>query len=125
MSIPVELPSLANVITRYRFAYLMTITAKGAPHAVVVNASMQDGDLVVSGLGRRSRENVLARPTVGLVWPPETEGDYSLFVDGQAVVSGDSLRVTPTRAVLHRPAPSPEPNKPGCGSDCVELQLSV
>ena len=118
--------SFANVITRYRFAYLMTTSAKGTPHAAPVAAVLQGGDLVVNGIGRRTRENALARPAVGLVWPPQSEADYSLIVDGQAVVTGESLRITPTRAVLHRPAPSPEPNVSGiCGSDCVELDLSI
>jgi hypothetical protein len=126
MSIPVKLPSFANVITRYRLAYLMTTSAKGAPHAAPVAAVLQGGDLVVNGIGRRTRENALARPAVGLIWPPQSEADYSLIVDGQAVVTGESLRITPTRAVLHRPAPSPEPHMSGvCGSDCVELELSI
>lgn len=43
-------------------------------------------------------------------------------VDGEAVVAGDGLRITPARAVLPRPAPSREPAAPGaCGSDCVEI----
>lgn len=126
MSSPVTLPSLANVILRYRFAYLMTTSAKGAPHAAPVAAVLQGGDLVVNGIGRRSRENALARPAVGLIWSPPSEADYSLIVDGQAVVTGEALRITPTRAVLHRPAPSPAPNgSGGCGSDCVELDLSL
>jgi hypothetical protein len=126
MSIPVELTSLASVIARYRFAYLMTTSAKGAPRAVAVAAVLQGGELVVNGIGRRTRENALARPVVGLVWPPQSEADYSLIIDGQAAVTGESLRITPTRAVLHRPLPSPEPNASGvCGSDCVELDLSI
>jgi len=48
------------------------------------------------------------------------------IVDGQAVVTNESLRITPTRAVLHRPAPSPAPKgSGGCGSDCVELELRL
>ena len=119
-------PSFANAITRYRVAYLLTTSAKGAPHAAPVTAVLHGGDLVVNGIGRRTRENALARPAVGLIWPPQSEADYSLIVDGQAVVTGASLRITPTRAVLHRPVPSPEPKVSGaCGSDCVELDLSL
>ncbi|MGE3774752.1 MAG: pyridoxamine 5'-phosphate oxidase family protein [Gammaproteobacteria bacterium] len=124
MSIPVEASGLADVITRYRYAYLMTTTANGAPHAVAVSAVLQDGALIVDRIGRRTRENALARPAVGLVWPPESAEDYSLIVDGQAAVVGDQMRITPTRAVLHRSAPSPRPQAPGaCGSDCVELEM--
>lgn len=125
MSIPVELSGLAEAMARYRFAYLLTSTTQGAPHAVAVVPSLQGGALVVNGIGRRTRENLLARHAVGLVWPPLAETDYSLIVDGQAAMVGDTLRVTPTRAVLHRPAPRPEPAQSGaCGSDCVELAVS-
>jgi hypothetical protein len=122
MSIPVELSKLAEAIARYRFAYLLTSSERGAPHALAVTPLLQGGELVVNKTGRRTRDNAQQRPDVALVWPPQTESDYSLIVDGHAVVSGDGLRITPARAVLHRPAPSLEPAAPGaCGSDCVEI----
>ncbi|WP_353173943.1 hypothetical protein [Paracandidimonas soli] len=125
MSIPVELQSLESVITRYHFAYLMTNSDKGPPHVVQAAVALDGGNLVINQVGRRTRANALARPDVGLVWPPESETDYSLIVDGQAALLGESLRITPTRAVLHRSSPSPEPKAPGgCGSDCVELGLT-
>jgi len=125
MSIPVELRNLESVITRYRFAYLMTISDKGPPHAVQVAVTLEDGDLVIHNVGRRTRANALARPDVGLVWPPESETDYSLIVDGQAALTDESLRITPTRAVLHRSSSHPGPSTPGsCESDCVELNLA-
>lgn len=127
MSIPVELPTLADTLARYRFAYLLTANAKpgAAPHAVAVTPRLEeDGALVMDGIGRRTRDNLLKQPAVGLVWPPQETADYSLIVDGQAALDGDTLRVTPARAVLHRPTPRPEPAAPGaCGSDCVELQI--
>ncbi|HEX6016542.1 MAG TPA: hypothetical protein VFZ28_00425 [Burkholderiaceae bacterium] len=125
MSIPVEFSNLASEIARYRFAYLMTTNGDGAPHAVAVFAGLQGGEVVVDGIGRRTRENALQRPVVGLVWPPQSEAGYSLIVDGQAAVVGASMRISPSRAVLHRPAPLPEPKPPGtCTSDCVELDLN-
>ena len=122
MSIPVELSKLAEAMTRYRFAYLLTASEHGAPHALAVTPVLQGGELVVKEAGRRTRDNVQQRPDVALVWPPQSESDYSLIVDGLAVVAGAGLRITPARAVLHRPAPSREPAAPGaCGSDCVEI----
>jgi hypothetical protein len=122
MSIPVELSKLAEAMTRYRFAYLLTASEHGAPHALAVTPVLQGGELVVKEAGRRTRDNVQQRPDVALVWPPQSESDYSLIVDGPAVVAGAGLRITPARAVLHRPAPSREPAAPGaCGSDCVEI----
>ena len=122
MSIPVDLSGLAEVLGRYRFAYLMTSSERGAPHAVAVNAVLQGGELVVDEAGRRTRDNALQRPEVALVWPPQSESDYSLIVDGRAIVAGSGLRVTPARAVLHRPTQPREAATPGaCGSDCVEI----
>jgi hypothetical protein len=122
MSIPVDLSKLAEAMARYRFAYLLTSSERGAPHALAVTPVLQGGELVVNKTGRRTRDNAQQRPDVALVWPPLSEADYSLIVDGQAVVAGEGLRITPARAVLHRPAPSREPAVPGaCGSDCVEI----
>lgn len=125
MSISVELGDLATAIAQYRFAYLLTST-EAAPHAVAVVPVPEAGSLLVHGVGRRTRDNLLARPAVGLVWPPQSAADYSLIVDGQASMDGDVLRIVPTRAVLHRSAPRPGPVAPGdCVSDCVELDLAA
>jgi len=124
MSIPVELQNLAEIMTQYRFAYLLTASAHGAPHAVAVVPMLEGSVLVIDGIGRRTRDNLIQQPAVGLVWPPREESDYSLIVDGQAAPDGEMLRITPNRAVLHRPARRPEPIEQGaCGSDCVELKV--
>lgn len=122
MSIPVDLSKLAEAMGRYRFAYLLTSSERGAPHAVAVNAVLQGGELVVDETGRRTRDNASQRPDVALVWPPLSESDYSLIVDGRAAVVDRGLRITPARAVLHRPTAPRQPATPGaCGSDCVEI----
>src|SRR5690606_30718352 len=122
MSIPVELPGLDEALGRYRFAYLLTSSAGAAPHAVAVVPVLEAGELRVVGLGRRSRRNLLAQPQVSLVWPPDSEDGYSLIVDGIAALEGEALRIRPSRAVLHRPAPRPgRVEECACGSACVEL----
>ncbi|MCE0765779.1 pyridoxamine 5'-phosphate oxidase family protein [Pseudonocardia kujensis] len=120
MSIAVPTAELAATVARYDFAYLVTIGDDGRPHVTAVSPVVTDAVLVVGDLGRRTRGNLAARPVVTLVWPPGSAEGYSLIVDGGAGLSGDSLVVTPTRAVLHRPAPAPGPG-PGCGADCVEI----
>ncbi len=54
--------------------------------------------------GPGSRANAVARPEVTMVFPPASGTEFSLVVDGTAEVDGDRLVITPTRAVLHRPA---------------------
>ena len=122
MSIPVDLSRLAEAMGRYRFAYLLTASERGAPRAVAVTPVLEGGSLTVHETGRRTRDNALLRPDVALVWPPQSESDYSLIVDGRAEAACEGLRISPTRAVLHRPSPPAEPAAPGaCGSDCVEV----
>ena len=115
MSIPVELSDLAATVARYRYAYLMTSSDAAAPHAVAVDVVVRDGELVIESFGRRTRDNALARPMVGLVWPPQDEDGYSLIVDGHATFTEAGVSVEPGHAILHRPA------EDGTGHDCLPL----
>jgi Pyridoxamine 5'-phosphate oxidase len=124
MSIPVTLEKLrAASEERGAGAYVLTVSDDGRPHAV--HAAVQwDGAALAAEVGRRSATNAQARPGVSLLFPVRSEGDYSLIVDGTAVVetteSGQRLLVTPTKAVLHRPAAVPDPTS-SCPADCVPL----
>jgi hypothetical protein len=125
MSIPVPLERLrAAVAERGRNAYVLTVSDDGRPHAVH-GPVCWEGEVLAAEVGRRSAANATARPSVSLLFPVRADGEYSLIVDGTAaVVSGDNgqrLLVTPTRAVLHRPAPAPDPTTSSCGADCVPL----
>lgn len=125
MSIPVPVAGLAEALADYSYAYLLTVSDDGRPHAVAVSPHLAGGVLRAS-IGHRSGVNALARPNgVSLVWPPATPGGYSLILDGAAVIEGDTITVTPSKAVLHRPAPSEAgPVEEGaCVSDCVAVTL--
>jgi hypothetical protein len=104
-------------------AYLLTVSDGGAPHAVHTVLRWEDDALVVD-VGKRSTANAAARPTVSLLFPARTDGDYSLIVDGTAVVvprdGEDSVRITPTHAILHRQAAVPDPTS-SCSADCVPV----
>ena len=124
MSIPVLLEKLrAACEERGPGAYVLTVSDDGRPHAVHA-AVRWEGTILAAEVGRRSGANAQARPGVSLLFPVRSQGDYSLIVDGIAVIetteSGQCLRVTPTKAVLHRPAVVPDPAA-SCTADCVPL----
>ncbi|HZT64667.1 MAG TPA: pyridoxamine 5'-phosphate oxidase family protein [Acidimicrobiales bacterium] len=83
-------------------AFLVTVGADGCPHTVSVTVSW-NGDALVVGAGRRTAENVAARPDVTLLWAAPPQGPYCLIVDGKAQAAGDeALAIEPVGAVLHR-----------------------
>lgn len=115
----------ALVTERGPGVYLVTVSELGGPHTVYTTARWEDGAFIAEA-GTTTAANAAARPLVSLLFPVRTHGDYSLIVDGLAKVeagaSGVRLRVNPTKAVLHRQGPSPDPTS-SCGADCVPLPL--
>ena len=123
MSIPVAVERLRNEILGFTFApYLITVSDDAHPHAVAVEVTW-DADTLAMQVGKRSARNSSARPEVSLLWPPNEPGGYTLIVDGTAAptTGDDRIAVTPTRAVLHRPAAAPDLTKPGCSADCIPI----
>jgi len=124
MSIPVSLERL-RVASEERGpgAYVLTVSDDGRPHAVHGPLSWE-GTVVAAEVGRRTAANAQARPCVSLLFPVRGDGDYSLIVDGMATVertaTGHRLLITPTKAVLHRPATVPDPAS-ACSADCQPL----
>lgn len=124
MSIAVPLDGLrAALAERAGSPYLLTVADDARPHAVHV-AVHWEGDVLAAKVGKRSAANAAARSSVSLLYPARVDGDYSLIVDGTAAVASqdDSKRllITPTKAVLHRPAAVPDPQS-ACAADCVPL----
>jgi hypothetical protein len=124
MCIPIPLDRLrAALEERDGRAYVLTVSDDGRPH-VVHGTIYWEGDMLAADVGGRSAANVTARPSVSLLCPVRSAGDYSLIVDGDAaLVSHENrqrLLITPTKAVLHRPARMPDPSS-ACGADCVPL----
>lgn len=123
MSIPVPVEKLRSVlIERGGGAYLLTVSDDAAPHAVHVQVQW-DGDTLTAEVGRRTAANAAARTIVSLLYPLRDPADYSVIVDGTAeLVAGETprVRITPRRAVMHRPAAAPDPSS-SCGADCVPL----
>jgi hypothetical protein len=108
-------------------AYVITVGEAGAPHVVAAEVTPHSEGLLAE-VGSRTASNARARGQVSLLYPARHDGDYSLIVDAMATADpggdGSRLRLTPTRAVLHRPGPAPSAAASACGSDCVPIPLS-
>jgi pyridoxine/pyridoxamine 5'-phosphate oxidase len=86
MSIPIPLDRLrAALDERDGRAYVLTVSDDGRPH-VVHGAIRWEGDTLAADVGGRSAANAAARPSVSLLCPVRSDGDYSLIVDGHAAV---------------------------------------
>lgn len=127
MSIPVDVAELARALGDFGAGYLLSTSADGRVKAVTIEPEVVDGALLVTGPGRGSCTNVTAQPSVTALFPPLQPRGYTLLVDGTAEVVGDDVRLTPTSAVLHRPAShadgpaAPGAGGDGCGHDCAPV----
>jgi hypothetical protein len=124
MSVAVPLEGLrAALEERGGRAYVPTVSDDERPHAVHVPVRWE-GDVLAVDVGKRSAANAASRAAVSLLYPVRADGDYSLIVDGTAVVESDEngqrLLITPTKAILHRSAAAPDPLS-SCAADCVPL----
>jgi hypothetical protein len=104
MSIAVPLEDLPGAVAARPFGYLLT-AGDERPHAVALRPVVQDDGGLRFEAGGRTCGNAIARPSVSVVFPPIDGDGFSLVVDGDAMVKGDVVVVTPTWAVRHRPAP--------------------
>ena len=124
MSVPVALESLRAEVERSGgVAFLLTVSEGTSPHAVSADVAWDDDVLVVAS-GRTTSRNVEAAPAVTVLWPRSGE-DYSLIVDGSAVVDRDAgtVRITPSRAILHRSvlAAAPDGHTDGDAPRCITI----
>ena len=129
MSIPVDTADLARALEEFDAGYLLTVSESRAAKVVTVEPTVTEGVLLVEGPGRGTLANLAGNPAVTLVFPPRRPRGYTLLVDGTGEAAGDDVRVTPTGAVLHRPASHADgPPAPGaatgedaCGNDCAPV----
>lgn len=122
MSIPVKIEDLATALKDFDVAYLLSMGANGIKVVCVEVTADADGLTVPTGSGGTAR-NLELNPSVTLMCPPRQRRGYTLLVDGTAVVDGDGFRITPSGAVLHRPAAhgDAEATDDSCGHDCQPL----
>ncbi len=118
----VDFKRLADALSDYRFAYLVTVDDAYRVHTVTVEPELRERVMEVGPVGGTTRRNAERRSSVTRVWPPLEPGGYSLIVDGQAelgqLTADDTavLQVVPIRALLHRNA---DPNNPGSAKGCL------
>ena len=103
MSIAVPLDELEERLSQYPWGYLVTVRDDGRAQSLAVRTQLVDGALTAT-IGRGTAANVTARPNVTMLFPGASGEEFSLIVDGDAHVDDDRIAVTPTWAVLHRPA---------------------
>ena len=129
MSIVVDLERLGETLAEYPFGYLLT-TSRGAVKAVTISASVVDGEVDIPVGSGGSADNLASNPVATLLFPPTEPHGYSLIVDGTASATDRGFRLTPAKAVLHRPADHAQAadgsgpahtHDSGCGHDCRPL----
>ena len=103
MSIAVALDDLAGVLAEHPWGYLVTVRDDGRAQSLAIPTQLVDGALVAT-VGKGTATNASSRPNVTMLFPGTNGAEFSLIVDGDAQIDGDRIAVTPTWAVLHRPA---------------------
>jgi hypothetical protein len=123
MSIPVDVTDLEKALEDFGAGYLLTVGGRGTVKVVTVEPSVTDGVVLVAGPGQGTIGNLAGNAAVTLVFPPREPKGFTLLVDGTGEVAGENVRVTPTGAVLHRPASHADgpPAPSGCGHDCAPV----
>ncbi len=127
MSIPVEVGDLAKALEGFGAGYLLSVGAQATVKVVTVEPTVVDGVVLVKSPGKGTVANLAGNGAVTLVFPPPEPRGFSLLVDGIGEVAGEDVRVTPTGAVLHRPASHADgpPAPDGCGNDCAPLPITA
>lgn len=121
MSIKVDPDGLAAALADYGSAHVLS-TDGSQVRTVCADVELIDGVFHVPW-SKSTAKNIGTNPSITLLFPPPQHHGYSLIVDGTADDTGEQFMVTPTSAVLHRPASHADgPIAPGtCEHDCRHL----
>ena len=122
MGASVEFADVVSTIEEFgSLAILVTVSEDDTAHVGTVLVTIADDHLDVE-VGARTRDNLLSRPAVCLVWLDPAR-DYQLILDGSAQVNGapsadgvSAVTVRVERGILHRIA-----GRSDAGPSCVAL----
>ena len=109
MSVKVDLAELADHVAPRGAGYLVTTGPDGRPHTTHVTFTIE-GTTLRAPAGGKTVRNIGAQPLVALLWPPASDDDYNLIIDGTATavdVDDDGkgwAQIEATHAILHRNA---------------------
>lgn len=122
MSIPVKIDDLATALEDFDTAYLLTV-GDGHVKVVCVVAEVDGRSVRIPTGSKGTARNLEQNPAVTLMCPPREVKGMTLIVDGTAEPDGEGFRMTPTGAILHRPAAHADGavTTDGCGNDCQHL----
>jgi len=85
MSIVVDPAQLAETLTQFGHAYLLTTDAAGVVKVNTVEPSVVGDAVVIGGPGMmQARLNVGVHAFATLIWPPVVHHGHTLIVDGTA-----------------------------------------
>ena len=113
MSMQVPLNEVESAATDHAsVAFVLVSSAEGPPRVTHSSVRFESGAIVAT-VGRRSTDALAVNPAVTVLWPANASQSMSLIVDGivDDVVAdptgngGGEIRIAPTGAVRHRPAP--------------------
>ncbi|CAM3377835.1 pyridoxamine 5'-phosphate oxidase family protein [Mycobacterium frederiksbergense] len=116
MSVKVDLDKLGQTLADFPLGYLITVGDDFRAHTVAVTPIFEGGAFTIGPVGKTTARNAAAHDAVTVLWPPREPTGYSLIVDGTAELTDGGVRLTPSRAVLHRSA-----IEPGAGTDPAGL----
>lgn len=108
MSHAVDPKDLAQVAAPYGITpFLLYSSSDGSARVNHVVAEVDERDVRVQGFGRGVVRRVDEGAILSLLWPAIGDETFSLIADGHGAVAddGETLVISITAAVLHRPAP--------------------
>jgi len=117
MSIKVTIEDIDKRLDEYgNSAFVVTMTEEGKAKIVHSLIFLED-DFLICTPGKGTIKNLTASSSVSLIFPPYSDGGFSMIIDGVGQIldlEKGFMKVTITGGVLHRSAAQSLDEKPQC-----------